>query len=1217
MRVGADLSDLEKATDKVKGHFAKLEQVRKSEAANRQDGLTQELDKANQKVQELKKQYRELVGGMGQADTEKGLLKQLREVESQMNQVRAPYDAIKAAAESAGAEADKLTQKYKALIGTDYVAKMDKQLSGELASTEKQLEALVQNAANYVKTKNGSKFGKVDLKFDNEEARAAFEALTIRADELKKRISQWRINPAMTEEAKALREQIGELRAKAAEPIEMKVEDQQQLEQLKGRANGLYDKVKEIRLNPAATPEAQALAEKLREAYKNTADLQKELNDANGDAAAAGVGKGTSLKAKTLDGLAAAGNGVKAVMGGIGSVAAKGLGLVAKGAKAGANALKNFLGKQAQKAWGHIKNLANGIGSAVNLVKSLGSGIGRLAKRITSLAASALVFNALSKGFQAVQQGIAGVVESDSQLKASLAGIQGSLLTAFAPLWQTILPMVRAVTAALASLAGMIAQVMAALFGTTTSAAQKSASAYYKQAAAAGSSTSASKKAREEAKKAKRDAADFDILHKVDKSTDSGGGSGGITPNFATNLGKTTPFVDQLAQAIKDDDWYKVGTMFAEKLNDAMDKMPWGKIRNTAHKWALNIADTLNGFVETLDWGLVGSTLGNGLNTALDFLDTFAQNFHWDSLGQGIGNGLEGVRQSIDWAQLGRFMADGLKGVLEGLHGLVQSGFNWRALGDDVATAINSAWNNIDWSQAAVDGSKLVRGILQSASNAIAGTDWGKIGQDVAKAIKSIDWGGILADLVEFIATAAGAACKGFGEFFTELFDGLGDKMHDYFGDIGNLTIEGFFEGVTEMVKDIAGWIKEHVVDPWVKGWRNALGIHSPSTVMKELGGYTIQGFLDGITETWETVTSWVSDHLSGLADSFVTWKDNVGQTVSDWASDTKQSVQTWISDTATNVGSWVSDRKQDFESWAGTTGQTVSGWANDTKQSVQTWISDTATNVGGWVSDRKQDFESWASTTGQTVSGWANTARQTIAGWGNDSKGSVVDFSNNARATLEAYSTMTQQTLSSWKAIAVGVFTTFGDNAKDAVRGAVDAIGGTLQGMVSDAMNWGRDFIQNFIDGIKERMSGLLDSVKEMAEQVSSYLHFSVPDTGPLADADTWMPDFMQLLAEGVEKNTPTLLNRVQNAARQISAAYNDLNAPAVAVAGSVTMRTDPMKRMDRGTDDMIATLRSGFNAVCKAVEDKDSSVYMDGDKVEDKTAKSRKKKARLYGHD
>lgn len=1159
MRVGADLSDLEKATDKVKGHFAKLEQVRRSEAANRQDSLTLELDEANQKVQELKKQYRELVGGMGQADTEKGLLKQLREVESQMNQVRAPYDAMKAAAESAGAEADKLTQKYKTMVGTDYVAKMDKQLSGELASTEKQLETLIQNAAKYVKIKDGSKFGKEVLKFDNEEARAAFEALTVRADELKKRISQWRINPAMTEEAKALRGQIGELRAKAADPIEMKVEDQQQLERLENQANGLYAKVKQIRLTPAATPEAQALGQKLREAYKNAADLQKELNSANGDAAVAGVGKSTSLKAKALDGLAAAGNGVKTVMGGIGGAAAKGLGLLAQGVKTGASALGNFLGKQANKTLAGVKNL--------------GSGIGRLAKRITSLAASALVFNVLSQGFMSVQKGITGMVESDNQLKASLAGVQGNLLTAFAPLWQTVLPMVRAVTAALASLAGMIAQVMAALFGTTTSAAQKSAAAYSKQASAATGSAGATKKAAEEAKKAQREAMDFDILHKVSDNSSSGGGGGaGVSPDFGAAI-KSTPLADQLVQAIKDDDWYKVGSIFAEKLNDAMDKMPWGKIRNTAHKWALNIADTLNGFAETLDWGLVGSTLGNGLNTALDFLDTFVQNFHWDSLGQGIGNGLEGMRQSIDWAQLGRFMTDGLKGLLEGLHGLVQSGFNWRALGDDVATGINSAWNNIDWSQAAVDGSKLIRGILQSASNAIAGTDWGKIGQDVAKAIKSIDWGGILADLVEFIATAAGAVCKGFGEFFTELFDGLGDKMHDYFGDIGNLTIEGFFEGVTEMVKDIAGWIKEHVIDPWVKGWQNALGIHSPSTVMKELGGYTIQGFLNGITEAWETATSWVGDHLSGLADSFATWKDNVGQTVSDWAS--------------------------------------------GTKQSVQTWIGDTAANVGGWVSDRKQDFESWASATGQTVSGWAGTARQTIAGWGNDSKGSVVDFSNNARATFEAYSAMTQQTLNSWKAIAVGVFTTFGDNARDAVRGAVDAISGTLQGIVSDAMNWGRDFIQNFIDGIKERMSGLLGSVKEMAEQVSSYLHFSVPDTGPLADADTWMPDFMQLLAEGVEKNTPTLLNRVQNAARQISAAYNSLNAPAVAVAGSVTMKTDPIKRMDRGTDDMIATLRSGFNAVCKAVEDKDSSVYMDGDKVEDKAAKSRRKKARLYGRE
>ena len=34
VRIGADLSDLAKATDAARGHFAKLEQVRKSAAAN-------------------------------------------------------------------------------------------------------------------------------------------------------------------------------------------------------------------------------------------------------------------------------------------------------------------------------------------------------------------------------------------------------------------------------------------------------------------------------------------------------------------------------------------------------------------------------------------------------------------------------------------------------------------------------------------------------------------------------------------------------------------------------------------------------------------------------------------------------------------------------------------------------------------------------------------------------------------------------------------------------------------------------------------------------------------------------------------------------------------------------------------------------------------------------------------------------------------------------
>ena len=1032
VRIGADLSDLAKATDAARGYFAKLEQVRKSAAANQQDSLTKELEAANQKVQQLKNEYRQLTGTMGQTSTENGLLKQLRDV-----------------------------QKARADLDKQYANK-----DGSIKDTTP--EAILQQ----------------------------YEVLEKRADEL-------------------------------------------------------YDKIRQIRLDPASTPEAQALGEKLKEAAQHANDLQKELNKSKAENP--DTGSGPSLKAKVLDGLTGAGN-----------VAMKGFAGLATGAGKALQLIQTGAGKAAQFV-GSIRGAAS---NALGGITSVGTGIGRVAGRIGSLAASALVFNALSKGFQAVQQGITGMIEGDSQLKASLASLQGNLLTAFAPLWQTILPIVRAVTAALAQLAAMVAQVMASLFGTTTAAAQKSAQAYYKQAGAASSSASASKKA---AEAAKREAADFDILHKVDKSDSSGGG--GVTPDLTTDISQTGSFVDKLTNAIKDDDWYKVGEIFAEKLNGAMEAIPWEGIQSTAKRWAENIATTLNGFVETLDWGLVGSTLGNGLNTALGFMDTFVQTFHWDSLGTGIGNGLEGMRQTIDWAQLGRFMTDGLKAAFETLHGFVTSGFNWGGLGDDLATAINSAWGNIDWVQAAIDFGELAKDVLESLTAMVQGIDWFQIGRDVGKALASVDWFGILGEVVALAIGALGAILgTGFG-LILGVFEGLGATLGKYFGGIGEEGAQGFFDGLWELFSDIGGWVMQHIVDPFVKAVKTALGIHSPSTVMKEIGDNTAQGFFDGITELWDSITGWLGEHLGGIVGQFNDWKDQTGQKISQWAS---------------------------------STGETVRGW-----------ISDTASNVGGWVSDRKQDFSNWASSAGQTVSGWAADAKQKIADWAGSSKNSVGDFSTDSSAKLGSYSTETQGTLGRWKDTAVGIFKTFGDLGKSTMQTAISGISGTLLPLVSNALNWGGDFVQNFTTGIKNKMTGLLDSVKNMANQVRGYLHFSVPDTGPLADADTWMPDFMDLLAEGVDDNSPTLLAKIQNVARQVNRAYNGTATPALAAAGGMRLPSDPMRRMDSSSDDIIATLRSGFNALQKAVEDKDNSVYLDGDKVENKTAKSRRKKARLYGRD
>ena len=49
------------------------------------------------------------------------------------------------------------------------------------------------------------------------------------------------------------------------------------------------------------------------------------------------------------------------------------------------------------------------------------------------------------------------------------------------------------------------------------------------------------------------------------------------------------------------------------------------------------------------------------------------------------------------------------------------------------------------------------------------------------------------------------------------------------------------------------------------------------------------------------------------------------------------------------------------------------------------------------------------------------------------------------------------------------------------------------------------------------------------MAETIKSYLHFSVPDEGPLTDYESWMPDFMGGLADGIEKSRGLVTKEIE----------------------------------------------------------------------------------------
>ena len=106
------------------------------------------------------------------------------------------------------------------------------------------------------------------------------------------------------------------------------------------------------------------------------------------------------------------------------------------------------------------------------------------------------------------------------------------------------------------------------------------------------------------------------------------------------------------------------------------------------------------------------------------------------------------------------------------------------------------------------------------------------------------------------------------GEGFVNLASDIVGAFENILGsiwDIGKNIILGLFGGVKDAAKDIGGWFKENVVDKIISNVKNLFGIHSPSTVFADIGGYLIEGLKDG-----------VSGAMQGALDVFTNLKENI-----------------------------------------------------------------------------------------------------------------------------------------------------------------------------------------------------------------------------------------------------------------------------------------------------------------------------------------------------
>ena len=80
----------------------------------------------------------------------------------------------------------------------------------------------------------------------------------------------------------------------------------------------------------------------------------------------------------------------------------------------------------------------------------------------------------------------------------------------------------------------------------------------------------------------------------------------------------------------------------------------------------------------------------------------------------------------------------------------------------------------------------------------------------------------------------------------------------------------------------------------------------------------------------------------------------------------------------------------------------------------------------------------------------------------------------------------------------------------------------------INDAMKWGQDLIDNFVNGIKSKFNSVRDAMSSFGSMVKSYIHFSEPDIGPLSDFSTYAPDMMKTFADGIKANEGMLRRQI-----------------------------------------------------------------------------------------
>jgi len=695
------------------------------------------------------------------------------------------------------------------------------------------------------------------------------------------------------------------------------------------------------------------LTDELSKAESELASAQMELNSFSAEASNSGeevssagskfsflgsiasaVGRNLSYSSGVISNLTNAGSRVAGAL----SQVHPALGAIGGVATTAAVSVAKLTGEAVKLTGKGLLKLAKvGAGVAVNGLKSFGNGIksviskfsqmrksskstegviGKLGKKITGIG-SMLKRMVLRKILQSVIQGVKDGINnlalySDdvngnlSELKSGLTQLKNSLATAFAPILSVITPILSKLIGYLNEAITKVGQFFSALTGKSTFT--KAVKVQEDYADSLDKSAKSSSKAAK-ANKKYGDTLDIDEVHdiqSINKNDDSD------SSNSTSNMFEEVPiesnisdFANRLKNAIKKGDFASVGSMLGNEVNKVVktinEKISWKNVGPKITFFVNGLTTAFNSLVSTINWDLIGDTFAQGINSLINTIDLFATGIDWQNLCASIATGLNGFVSGIDWSKFGKTIGDLINIPIKAAYGFVTT-FDWSTFGTSIADTFTTLFETIDWVKAAQGLSSFIIGIIDAITSFIEETDWQLVGNKIADFLGAIDWGGLLTSIAEGIGAVLGGLASLLWGLIEDAWNSVVEWWKETAYEDGEFTMEGLLNGIVDKIKNIGTWIKEHVFQPFIDGFKKAFKISSPSKIMEEQGGFIVAGLKNGC----KGLATAGLDKIVSLASSMKTKFNTLKTKATTWGKDICINLSNGIKNGISLVGSAV-----------------------------------------------------------------------------------------------------------------------------------------------------------------------------------------------------------------------------------------------------------------------------------------------------------------------